>query len=67
MSALLSEDELKKWSGHEQRQKLEAFLRDNKISYTYGRGNKLITTADAVNRALGGTISAVQAQDAFFG
>ena len=66
MSALLSEDELKAWCGHGQRCKLEAWLRENKISFTYGKGNKLITTADAINTALIGTKAANEAKDEFF-
>ncbi len=66
MSALLTEDELKAWTGYEQRQKLESWLRENKIKFTYGKGNKLITTADAVNQALIGTKAANDKEDAFF-
>ncbi len=66
MGALLSEDELKAWCGYEQRQKLEEWLRKNKISYTYGKGNKLITTAEAVNRAIAGERAANESKDEFF-
>ncbi|MES2181014.1 MAG: hypothetical protein V4493_02820 [Pseudomonadota bacterium] len=66
MSALLSEAELKAWSGYAQRQKLEAWLRENKISYTYGKGNKLITTAAAVNQALTGVKTANEEKEGFF-
>jgi phage antirepressor YoqD-like protein len=68
MSALLTEDALKKWSGYSQRAKLEAWLKQNKISYTYAKGNKLITTQEAIDRSLLGTKAANQEikQDAFF-
>lgn len=66
MSALLTEDQLKAWTGYEQRQKLESWLRENKIKFTYGKDNKLITTADAVNQALIGTKAANDKEDAFF-
>jgi Domain of unknown function (DUF4224) len=66
MSALLTEDDLKTWTGFEQRKKIEEWLRENKICYTYGKGNKLITTADAVNSALVGKKAANDKQDEFF-
>lgn len=66
MSALLNEDDLKSWTGFEQRKKLEAFLRQNKISYTYGKGNKIVTTQGAIDRALLGETAANEKQDTFF-
>lgn len=66
MSALLTEEELKKWTGYEQRQKLESWLRENKIKFTYGKGNKLITTQEAVDRALVGTKAANDREETFF-
>lgn len=68
MSALLSESDLKAWSGFGQRKKLESFLRQNKIPFTYGKGNKLITTQEAVDTALGVKKSAAAPaeQDSFF-
>lgn len=66
MSALLTEDELKAWTGIGQRQKLESWLRENKIKFTYGKGNKLLSTTDAVNHALIGTKAANDKGDDFF-
>lgn len=66
MSALLNEDDLRNWTGFEQRKKLEDFLRANKISYTYGKGNKIVTTQGAIDRALIGENAANDKQDAFF-
>lgn len=66
MNALLSEDELKAWTGYEQRSKLESWLRENKIAFTYGKGNKLITTSDAVNRVLIGEAAANEDRETFF-
>lgn len=66
MSALLSEDDLKAWTGFEQRQKLESWLRERKISYTYGKGNKIITTAHAINHVLTGSKAANESDETFF-
>ena len=54
MSRLLDEEALKEWSGHQQRSKLEVWLKHNQIALTFGKGNKLISTEAAVNRALMG-------------
>lgn len=66
MSALITEDQLKAWTGYEQRPKIEAWLRDNKIPFTHGKGNTLITTTDAVNKSLIGERAANDKQDTFF-
>lgn len=66
MSALLTEDELKKWTGYRQRAKLEAFLRREKIPFSYGKGNKIIATLAAVDHAIAGQKAANDKQDAFF-
>lgn len=66
MSALLNEDDLKNWTGFEQRKKLEDFLRLNKISFTYGKGNRIVTTQGAIDRALNGETAANDNKDAFF-
>lgn len=64
MASLVTEEDLRKWTGFEQRAKLEAWLRENRICYTYGKGNMLITTMAAVNRAIAG--EQAQQEDAFF-
>lgn len=52
MSAqLLSEDDLKKWLGYEQRQKIEQWLSDNGIPYQTAKG-RVVTTIQAVNAGL---------------
>lgn len=66
MSALLTEDELKEWTGYEQRKKLEEWLRENKIKFTYAKGRKIVTTQEAIDRALGGGSAANDKQDSFF-
>lgn len=66
MSALLTEEDLKKWTGYRQRSKLEAFLRREKIPFTHAKGNKIIVTQAAVDRALTGQAAANDKQDSFF-
>lgn len=51
--ALLSEDELLDWLGYSQRGKLEERLRQLGVPIIYGRGNRICTTLDALNAALG--------------
>lgn len=66
MSALLTEEQLKDWTGYRQRSKLEAFLRREKIPFTHGKGNKIIVTQAAVDRALAGQEAANDRKDTFF-
>ena len=66
MSALLTEEELKNWTGYRQRSKLEAFLRREKIPFSYGKGNKIIATQTAIDRAISGQKAANDKQDTFF-
>lgn len=67
MGSLLTEDDLKQWTGYKHRSKIEAFLRREKIPYTYGKGAKILVTQDAINGVLGNQQSAKQQpQDAFF-
>lgn len=67
MSSLITEDELKEWTGYKQRSKIEAFLRREKIPFTYGKGAKILVTKAAINSALGGQSAAnQQPQDGFF-
>ncbi len=65
MNGLYSEDDLKKWTGFEQRQKIEDWLKQNKVVYTYGKGNRLLTTQSALDRALIGSPTA-QNNETFF-
>lgn len=66
MSALLTEDDLKNWTGYRQRSKLEAFLRRERIPFSYGKGNKIIATQAAVDQAISGQKAANDKQDSFF-
>lgn len=52
MSQLLSEEDLKKWLGYEQRVKLEQWLSANGIVYQVAKDNKIVTTIQAVNTGL---------------
>lgn len=56
-NALLSEDELKAWTGFEQRKKLETWLRSQNINFKYAKGNKIVTTQSAIDHALLGSQS----------
>jgi|TARA_B110000902_G_C14078149_1_gene501998 hypothetical protein len=51
---LLTQKDLQRWCSYEQKSKLEKWLKDNRISYLYGKGNTLITTQKAVDLALFG-------------
>lgn len=53
-AGLLSEADLKEWTGYRQRGALESRLRELKIPYAHGAGGKIITTLDAVTAALAG-------------
>jgi hypothetical protein len=67
MDSLLTEDDLKRWTGYKHRSKIEAFLRREKIPFTYGKGSKILVTKDAINGALGGHLAnKQQPQDGFF-
>ncbi len=49
---LITEDQLKAWSGYSQTGKLLDFLRANGILYFRGRGGSVMTTIQAVNAPL---------------
>jgi hypothetical protein len=66
MSALLTEEQLKEWTGYRQRSKLEAFLRREKIPFHYGKGNKIIATQTAIDQAISTQKAANQSMDKFF-
>ena len=57
MSALVNEDDLMEWTGYEQRSMIEKFLKRNRISYDFGKGNKLVTTQTAIDKGLSGSTS----------
>lgn len=65
MNGLYSEDDLKKWTGFEQRQKIEDWLKQNKVGYTYGKGNRLLTTQSALDKALIGSPAAKNNENFF--
>lgn len=49
---LVTQDDLMAWSGYSTRAALERFLKENNIPYYYGKGGKICTTAEAINRPL---------------
>lgn len=53
-NGLLREAELRDWLGYERASDIEARLRELGISYRKGKGGTIVTTIDAVNRALAG-------------
>jgi len=52
MTALVNQDQLMEWTAFKQRGALEVWLKKNRVNYTYGKGNKIITTLAAINKAL---------------
>jgi len=48
-SPLIKESQLKDWLGFQRRTDLENYLRRQNIPYLYGKGNRICTTADAIN------------------
>jgi hypothetical protein len=48
---LITEDELKIWTGYEHRGKVEQFLRTNKIKYFHGKEGRLCTTDQFINNS----------------
>lgn len=54
-NGLIREEDLKAWLGYEQQAMLEARLKELGIRYRKaGKGNTIVTTIDAVNRAIAG-------------
>ena len=67
MSALLTEEQLMEWTGYKRRSKVEEFLRREKIPFSRGKGNKILVTQAAIDRALANLPAANNAKmDAFF-
>lgn len=52
MKSLITEQELKEWTGYGQRSALEKFLRESRIPFMLGKGNIIITTQAAIDAAL---------------
>lgn len=52
MQPLLTEDDLKTWSGFTRRASLVEWLRRNGIPYLLGHGGRVCVTAEAVNLPL---------------
>jgi hypothetical protein len=50
---LLTEDQLREWTGYHRRADLERVMRENGIRVLYGRDGRLCTTLSAVEVALG--------------
>ena len=47
---LVTEGDLKDWSGYKTRKKLAAWLRENDIHYYLGKGGRICTTTDFIGR-----------------
>ena len=64
---LITEDDLKSWTGYTRRADIENWLREQRIPFVFGKQNRLCTTQDAIDRALSGDhrIAANQ-EDSFF-
>ena len=64
-SPLLKEDDIAAWCGHTRRSNIEQWLRDNHICYIYGKGNKIITTQAAIDKALIGESESITGEASF--
>lgn len=53
MSSHVSYEELREWSGYKTPSEVCAWLAKNEIPFLYGVRNRPITTAEAINKALG--------------
>lgn len=52
MSNLVTQQQLSEWTGYARAADIERWLRENKIPFTFGKGNKLCTTQTAIDRAI---------------
>lgn len=50
MQGLVTEEELKEWTGYQQTGKLEQWLIKNGITFFYGKNNRICTTLAALNK-----------------
>lgn len=67
MSALITEDALKTWLGFKKRSTIEQWLRDNGVQFRHSKGNQLVTTQAAIDRAfIGSANDAPMDTDDFF-
>lgn len=59
-SALLTETDLKEWTGFQRRSDVERLLRKHNIPVIYGRDGQVCTTLDALNKTILGDKAANQ-------
>ena len=52
MNTLVTEDALKEWTGLKYPAEIELWLNKNKIAYLKGKGKRICTTLQAINRIL---------------
>ena len=52
MNTLVTEEDLKKWTGLRYPAEIELWLNRNKITYLKGKGKRLCTTLQAINQIL---------------
>lgn len=50
MQGLVTEEELKEWTGYEQKGALERWLKKHGIHFFHGKDNRLCTTLAALNK-----------------
>jgi glutamate 5-kinase len=53
--ALLTEEDLRDWTGYQRRGDIERVLRERAIPIIYGRDGQICTTLEAINRTLLGS------------
>ncbi|WP_319379925.1 hypothetical protein [Thiomicrorhabdus sp.] len=56
MNSLISFNNLQEWFGYERRSDIIRKLKDEGISYTLGKDGNPITTIEAINKSLLGTV-----------
>lgn len=47
---LVNEDDLMKWLDYDRPSYVEKWLKKNNVTYDYGKGGKIVTTLQAVNK-----------------
>ena len=65
-STLLSEDDLKNWSGYRHKDALVNWLRQHKVPYWIGNQGRICCTLDGVNNALMRVESSAQSTEIEF-
>lgn len=65
-NSLLSEEDLKRWTGYKQRSKIEKFCKMYKVKTWLGQGNRILTTEHEFRKTGLVPPNAAQEDDGFF-